>query len=180
MFSCNILSSFTVNEMHIMCIVRGTFYTTCTSLCYAYQGSDSRKGNEPGGWSIQAAPEDPRAENSTWTYSLRCGHTLCPWWSDRQQQWISEFTVLTLTNMYIISHLCPEPSLFIPYLSKLFCHTLLCLTSRGQCWQMPFMQNQHCVWQLTWRHSTKWALMMQSIFILVLISPDSLCQIDSA
>lgn len=83
------VKSFIVKEMRRMCIVKGTFYTTCVSLLYAYQGSDSRKGNEPDGLSIQAAPEDPQAENSTWIYSLRCGHTLCPWWSDRQQQWIS-------------------------------------------------------------------------------------------
>lgn len=59
-------------------------------------------------------------------------------------------------------------------------HTFLNLASRGQCLLMPFMQNQHCVWQLTWRHNTKWVLMMWSILILVLISPDSPCQINSA
>lgn len=104
------VKSFVVKEMHVMCIVKGTCYTTCTSLLSAYQGSDSRKGNEPGGLSIQAAPEDLQAENSTWTYSLRCGHTLCPWWSDRQHQWISLLWLnsprCTLFPISIPSHIC--------------------------------------------------------------------------
>lgn len=178
MLSCIILPSHLWWKKRI---VKGTFYTMCKYPFFMLtEVQIVERVMSQVDWVFREHQKTPRQ---------RIPHELIPWDvgidsvldyltnSNRESvnvPWLNSVR-WTLFPVSIPSQICLHPFLY-----KLYSHSCLYLTSRGQCWIMLFMQNQHCFWQLTWRHITKWVLMMRSIFILVLISPDSPCQIDSA